>query len=76
MLLLEIDKNHLKIGLVKIYASTDYGHPEILFLKIPKFWDWTDKLGRKLWGHLEYFGPISINQPLFLQKTKPERRNK
>ena len=56
-----------------------------LFSKIPNFWAWADKLGRKFLGHLGIFGRFisnhfgtvsslsmfSINQPLSLQKTKP-----
>ena len=53
---------------------------EVFFSKILYFWVWADKLGRKCLVHLGYFQPIyqhpfwymfSINQPLFLQKTKP-----
>ena len=36
----------------------DCGHPESFILKIPKFWAWADKLGRKIWGHLGYFRTI------------------
>ena len=56
----EIDKNHLKIGLIKIYASTDYGHPEILFLKnfgIGQT-NWAENFGG-IWGILGRF--LSIN---------------
>ena len=31
---------------------------ERFFSKIPKFWAWTDKLGRKFLGHLGYFRTI------------------
>ena len=51
---------------------------EAFFIKIPNFWAWADKF----WGIFEQFistqfgtvSPLSmfsINQPLFLQKTKP-----
>jgi hypothetical protein len=55
------------------------------FIEIPNVWAWADNLGRHVLGHLVYFRPIyqhpfwyceslvhvSINQPLFLKKTKP-----
>ena len=50
------------------------------FIEIPNVWTWTDNLGRYILGHFGYFWPIyqhpfwsmfTINQSLFLQKTKP-----
>ena len=64
----------------------DYKHPDrALFSKIPNFWAWADKLGRKFWGIWSIYGRFisthfgtvgsmsmfSMNQILFLQKTKP-----
>ena len=55
------------------------------FIKIPNFWAWQTIWADKFWGiwgifgqfistHFGTVGPLSmfsINQPLFLQKTKP-----
>ena len=61
---------------------TDYGGPmKPSFIKILNFWAWADKFWG-IWGISgrfisTYFGTVSplsmfsINQPLFLQKTKP-----
>jgi hypothetical protein len=55
------------------------------FIEIPNFWAWADNLADKFWDicgilgrfistHFGTVSPLSmffINQPLFLQKTKP-----
>ena len=43
---------------VSLFVDMNYGHPEkAFFLKIPNFWAWADKFGRKFWGYLGYFRP-------------------
>jgi hypothetical protein len=70
-----------------MHRNTDYGHlaRESFSLKNSNFWAWADKFGGKFWGIWgifgrfisTYFGTVSllstfsINQPLFVQKTKP-----
>ena len=72
---------------LRLSLTTDYRHPmKPLFIEIPNFWAWADRLWvDKFWGILDNIGlfisthlgtvsPLStffINQQLFLQKTKP-----
>ena len=79
------EENAHKIELYPFWKWTDYGHPESFFSKIPNFWAWADKSGPTFFGNLGYFQQnykhpfwyckslvhVSINQPLFFQKTKP-----
>ena len=60
---------------------------QAFFIEIQKFWAWADNLGGQIWGSFAvcsfgqfisiHFGAVSslfmfsINQPLFLQKTRP-----
>ena len=47
---------------------------KLFFIKISKFWTWADTFWG-IWGIFgQFISPLSIfsiNQPLFLQKTKP-----
>ena len=63
-------------------TSTDYGRAmKPFFIKIPNFWAWADKFwgiwgifGRFIstqFGTVSSLSMFSIDQPLFLQKTKP-----
>jgi hypothetical protein len=41
---------------MRLAATTDYGRPmKPLFIEIPNFWAWADKLSRTILGHLGYF---------------------
>jgi hypothetical protein len=60
-------------------GSTDYERQmKHFFIKIPNFWAWADKFwgifGQSInthFGTVNSFPMFSIDQPLFLQKTKP-----
>ena len=47
-----------KRALPSAKRRTTNTHRESFFSKMPNFWAWADKLGRKGWGHLGYFRPI------------------
>jgi hypothetical protein len=54
-------------GSTYMFVSTDYGRPmKPFFVEIQNFWDWADKLGRQILGHLgratELDVPISSKQ--------------
>ena len=77
---------HLKIctqySIGNMEKATEYGRPmKPFFIKVPNFWAWADTFWG-VWGVFKWFisthfgtvsplSMVSINQPLFLQKTKP-----
>ena len=77
--------NVCPIYCLSIVPYTDYGHPmKPCFIEIPNFWSWADKFwgiwvfGQFISTHFVTVSPFSmfsINQQLFLQKTKPSYPN-